>query len=92
LCDPPYCFFTLKDVSQWPIGYDPNCVRQEVVLQLPSHHENCVEQLLHLRVLCLSILEDFADKVHMFLLDLYRGFRPFNDDDCANHGVGGCHI
>jgi hypothetical protein len=52
----------LKDASQWPIEYDPNCVRHEVVIQLPGHHENRIEQLLYLWVSCLSILEDLADK------------------------------
>jgi hypothetical protein len=73
-------------------GYDPNCVYQEVVLQLPTRYENCVEQLLHLRVPCLNILEDLTDKVHCLLLDFYRGFWAFNDDDCADHSVDGCHI
>jgi hypothetical protein len=36
-------------------------------------HENCVEQLLLLRVPYLSILEDLADKVHWLLLDFHRG-------------------
>jgi hypothetical protein len=59
---------------------------QEAVLQLLGRHENCIEQLLHLRVLCLSILEDLANKVHRLLLDFCRG------DDCTDNNVGGRHI
>jgi hypothetical protein len=57
-----------------------------------SCHENCVEQLLHLRVPFLRILKDLADKVHLLLLDFCCGLWPFHNDDCANHGVGSCHI
>jgi hypothetical protein len=35
--------FALENVCKWLIEYDPNGVRQEVVLELPSHHEYCVE-------------------------------------------------
>jgi hypothetical protein len=49
-------------MRQWPIGDDPDSMRQEVVLQLLAHHEDCVKQLLYLWVPCLSILKDFTDK------------------------------
>jgi hypothetical protein len=42
---------------------------QEVVLKLPGHHEDSVEQLLDLWVPFLCILQDLADKVQRFLLD-----------------------
>jgi hypothetical protein len=67
-------------------------VRQEVVLQLPGHHEDCVEQLLNLRVSCLGILKDIADKVHMLLLDFGSSPCPFNSDDGANYCINDCHI
>jgi hypothetical protein len=65
---------------------------QEVVLELPGHHQDCVEQLLDLRVPHLSVLQDLADKVHGLLFNFCRGFRPFNDDDCTDNGVGSCNI
>jgi hypothetical protein len=36
---------------------------QEVVLELPVCHKDCIEQFLNLSVPCLSILQDLADKV-----------------------------
>jgi hypothetical protein len=92
LCNPPRCFFILEYPSQWAVRYNPNCVRQKVMLQLPSRHEYCVEQFLHLCIPCLSILQDLADKIHGMLLDFHYSFWPFNGDDCADHSVGSCHI
>jgi hypothetical protein len=65
---------------------------QELVFELPGRHKDCIEQLLNLRVPCLSVLQDLADKVHMLLFDFRRGFRPFNDDDCTHNDVGSCNI
>jgi hypothetical protein len=65
---------------------------QEVVLEFPGRHKNCIEQLLNLRVPCLSVLQDFTDKVHMLLFDFRRGFRLFNGDDCTNKGLGSYNI
>jgi hypothetical protein len=79
-------------MRQWPIVHDPDCVRLEVVLQFLGHYENCVEQLLHLWVLCLSVLEDLTDKVHMLLVDFHRGSRPFYRDDSADYYIRGCHV
>jgi hypothetical protein len=92
LCNLPRCFFALKDTHQWPIGYDSNCTGQEVVLELPSRHKDCIEELLNLRVPCLSTVQNLTNKVHRLLFDFYRGFRLFNDDDCADYGVGSCNI
>jgi hypothetical protein len=74
------------------IRYNSNYVHQKVMLQLSGHHEYCVEQFLHLCIPYLSILQDLTDKVHGLLLDFRYCFWPFNDDDCADHSVGGCHI
>jgi hypothetical protein len=74
------------------IRYNLNCVHQKVMLQLPGHHEYCVEQFLHLWISCLSILQDHADKIHELLFDFRHSFCPFNGDDCADHSVGSCHI
>jgi hypothetical protein len=62
------------------------------MLQLPGRHEYCVEQLLHLWIPYLSVLQDFTNKVHMLLLDLRYRLWLFNSDDCANHNVGSRHI
>jgi hypothetical protein len=69
-----------------------NSMGQEIVLELPGHHKNCVEYLLNLRVPCLSVLRDLADKVHGLLLDFRCGFMPFNDDNCADNCVGSCDV
>jgi hypothetical protein len=92
LCDPPHCFVALENSCQWSIGYDPNNMHKEVVLEHPGHHEDYIEQLLYLRVCCLSILQDLVDKVHGLLFNFHHGFRPFNDDDCDDNGVGGCDV
>jgi hypothetical protein len=65
---------------------------QKVVLALSGHHKDCIEQLLNLRVPCLSVLHDLTDKVYMLLFDFYRGFWPFNGDDCTDNGVGSYNI
>jgi hypothetical protein len=65
---------------------------QQVVLELLGCHKDCTEQLLNLRVHCLSILQDLTDKVHMLLFNFYRGFRLFNGDDCTDNCVGSCNI
>jgi hypothetical protein len=65
---------------------------QEVVLELPGCHKDCIEQLLNLRVPCLSVLQDHADKVHMLLFDFRRGRRTFNGDDCTNYYVDSCNV
>jgi hypothetical protein len=62
------------------------------VLKLPSRHKDYIEQLLNLRVPCLSVLQDLTDKVHELLFDFCHGFRPFNDDNCADNYVGTCNI
>jgi hypothetical protein len=62
------------------------------VLELPGCHKDCIDQLLKLRVPCLSILQDLTDKVHMLLFNFYHGFRPFNGDACTDNGVGSCKI
>jgi hypothetical protein len=64
-------------------------MHQEIMLQLPGHHEDCIEQLLCPRVPCLSILKDLADKIHMLLLDFHRGLWPFNYDDSVDNCIGG---
>jgi hypothetical protein len=64
-------------------------MRQEVVLQLRGHHEDCVEQLLYLWVPCLSILKDLIDKIHRLLLDFHHGLWPFNYDDGTDNCMGG---
>jgi hypothetical protein len=61
---------------------------QEVVLELPSCNKDYIEQILNLRVPCLSILQDFADKVHKLLFDFHRGFRSFNRNNCADNCIG----
>jgi hypothetical protein len=43
LCHPPHCFFALKDMRQWPIGYNSNNMDQEVVLERPYCHKDCIE-------------------------------------------------
>jgi hypothetical protein len=65
---------------------------QEVVLELPDYHKDCIEQLLNLRVPYLSVLQDLADKLHGLLFDFHRGFRSFNGDNCADNCVGSCNI
>jgi hypothetical protein len=85
-------FFALKDAHQWPIAYNSDHMGQEVVLELPDHHENCVEQLLSLRVPCLSILQDLTNKIHGLLFDFCGGFWPFNDDNGADYCIGGCNV
>jgi hypothetical protein len=65
--------------------YDSNSMGQEVVLELPDCHKDCAEQLLNLRVPCLSVLQDLADKVHGLLFDFRRGFRPFNGDNYVDN-------
>jgi hypothetical protein len=65
---------------------------QEVVLELPSLHKDCIEQLLNLSVPYLNILQDITDKVHMLLLDFRRGFWLFNGDDSADNCVGNYNI
>jgi hypothetical protein len=92
MCDSPHCFFALKDTRQWPIGYDSNSMGQEVVLELPGYHKDCIEQLLNLRVPCLSIIQDLADKVHRLLFDLRHDFRSLNGDNCADNYVGGSNV
>jgi hypothetical protein len=67
-------------------------MRQEVVLELPDCHMDYIEQLLNLRVPCVSVLQDLTDKVHMLLFDFRRGFKPFNGDDCIDNGVSSCNI
>jgi hypothetical protein len=74
------------------VRYNPNCVREEVMLQLPSHHECCVEQFLHMWIPYLSILQDLANKLHGLLLDFRYSFWPFSGDDCVDHIVGSRHI
>jgi hypothetical protein len=64
-------------------------MRQEVVLQLPSRHEDCSEQLQYLWVPCLSILKYLADNIHRLLLDFRHGLWPFNCDDGADNCIGG---
>jgi hypothetical protein len=64
LCNPPYHFFALEDVYQWTIIYNPNRMHREVMLELPGHHEDHVEKLLNLWVPCLSVFQEFTDKVH----------------------------
>jgi hypothetical protein len=44
---------------------------------------------MYLRVPCLSILKDLADKVHMLFLDFRHGLLPFNSDDGADNCIGG---
>jgi hypothetical protein len=92
LCNLPHCFFALKDAQQWLIGYDSNDMGQEVVLEFPVCHKDCIEKLMNLWVPCSNVLQDLADKVHMLLFKFCRGFRPFNGDDCADNGVGSCNI
>jgi hypothetical protein len=65
---------------------------QEVILELPGHHKDRVEQFLNLRVPYLIILQDLTDKVHMLLLHFHRGFWPFNSDDSAGICVSGRNI
>jgi hypothetical protein len=62
------------------------------MLQLSGRHEYYVEQFLHLWIPYLSILQDFADKVHGLLLDLFYCLWPFNGDDCADHNIGSRHV
>jgi hypothetical protein len=62
------------------------------MLRLPGRHEYYIEQLLHLWIPYLSVLQDFTDKVHRLLLDLCYHPWPFNGDDCADHDVSSCHI
>jgi hypothetical protein len=62
------------------------------MLELPHHHEDCVKQLLNLWVSCLSVLQDFANKVYSLLFDFRVGFWPFYGDNSADNYVGGCHI
>jgi hypothetical protein len=65
---------------------------QEIVFELAGRHKDCIEQLLNLRVPCLSALQDLTDKVHNLLFNFRRGFRPFNGDDCTDNYVGSCNI
>jgi hypothetical protein len=79
-------------MSQWSTGDDPNSIRQEVLLQISSHHEDCVEQLLYLHVPCLSILKDLTDKIHRLLLNIHHGLWSFNCDDGADNYISGCDV
>jgi hypothetical protein len=65
---------------------------QEIVLELSGCHKDCIEQVLNLRVSCLSVIQDPTDKVHRLLFDFCRGFRSFNGDDRTDNGVGHCNI
>jgi hypothetical protein len=67
------------------VRYNPNCVCQDGMLQLFGRHEYCVEQFLHMWIPYLSILQNFADKVHGVLFDLCYRLWPFNGNDCADH-------
>jgi hypothetical protein len=84
----------LQDVTFGWYKYNTNpcCVRQEIMLQLPGHHDYCVQQFLHLWVPCLSILLDLADKVHRLLLDFRCCLRPLHNDCCADYCIGHCYV
>jgi hypothetical protein len=92
LCDLPYCFFALEDVRQWLIGNNPYGMSQEIMLQLPGHHEYYAERLLHLWVSFLSVFQNFTNKVYWLLFYFCVTFWPFNDGNCTNECVGGCDI
>jgi hypothetical protein len=62
------------------------------MLELPGSHKDYIEQLLDLRVHCLSILLDFADKVHRLLFDFCAGFWSLNGDNCADNYIDGSQI
>jgi hypothetical protein len=79
-------------MRQWLIRYDSNNMGQEVMLELPGRHKDCIEQLLNLRVPYLSIFQDLADKVHRLLFYFHHCFRSFNGDDCTDYGVGSYNI
>jgi hypothetical protein len=79
-------------MREWSIGHDPNSMGQEVVLELPGRHKDCIEQLLDLGVPCLIILQNLTDKVHGSLFDFCRDFMPFNSNNGADNYVGGCNI
>jgi hypothetical protein len=65
---------------------------QEVVLELPGHHKDYIEQLLNLRVPCLCVLQNLTDKVHRLVVNFRHGFRLFDDDYCTDNSVGSCNI
>jgi hypothetical protein len=62
------------------------------MLQHPGHHENYVEQLLHLWIPCLCVFQNFTDKVYQLLLDFSVGLWPFNGDNRNDDCVGGYYI
>jgi hypothetical protein len=47
---------------------------------------------MYLRVPCLSILKDLADKVHRLLFDFCGGLWSFNGNDGADYCIGGCNV
>jgi hypothetical protein len=62
------------------------------MLQLPNRNDYCVKKLLYLRVSCLSILQDVADKVYQLLLCFCSDIKPLNDVDCADNCIIGGNV
>jgi hypothetical protein len=65
---------------------------QEVVLELPGHHKDSIEQLLNLWIPCLSVLQDLTNKVHMLMFDFCHGFTQLNGDDCTTNDISSYNI
>ena len=62
------CSITVADdVFQRVRGYDHDLMVGEVVQELPGHHQNGVQKLLHLGVSNLGIGEYLTDEVHQTL-------------------------
>jgi hypothetical protein len=65
---------------------------QEVMLEHPGRYEDCIEQLLNLRVPYLCMLQDLTNKVHWLLFNLCISFWLLDGVNSSNNCVGGCHI
>jgi hypothetical protein len=62
------------------------------LLQLPTCHDYCVEQLLYLWISCLSVFQDLADEVYWLSFCFCLGIRSLNDDDYPDDYIGGKNI
>jgi len=79
------------DLPKWVRGDDHDLMVGEVVQELPGHHQNGVQKLLHLGVSNLGIGEYLTDEVHRSLnLQEVSRLLPF-DDEGGTHSMVVCH-
>jgi hypothetical protein len=80
----------MKNITKWKLGDNNNLVYFEIVAKLAGCNQDCVQQLLDLRISGLRLVQDFANEINKTLNLVHMSILFVLDDNGCTDNLRSC--